>query len=202
MLKLTYAAIKSVDPSILVITAGLSPTGVADGHAQPDDQYLQWMFNAGLSGNYDVLGLNANAEAPDPTADPGSTPGFNDASFYFRRVEQLRAIQEQNGDAAKPVWLMEFGWDSDTIHPDRAWYAVSEDQKAQNILTAMQYARANWPWMGVMTLWAMPDPTWGPDREEYWWGVSNSDGSLRPALDQIQVAAQQGLLPGQTTVAS
>lgn len=194
LLKLTYAAVKSVDPSMLVITAGLSPTGVYDGTAAPDDQYLQWMYNAGLSGNYDVLGVNANAQVADPAAAPGSVDGFADPSFYFRRVEQLRAIQEQNGDTL-PVWLMEFGWTSDLLHPDRAWYAVSEEQKGASILAALQYARANWPWMGVMTLWGMPDPTWTADREEYWWMVSNPDGTDRPALADLLAAARANLLP-------
>ena len=91
LLQLTYATVKAVDPGIQVITAGLSPTGISDGTAAPDDQYLQWMYSAGLSGNYDVLGLNANAQVADPTAAPGSVDGFADGSFYFRRVEQMRA---------------------------------------------------------------------------------------------------------------
>ena len=86
--------------------------------------------------------------------------GFPDGSFYFRRVEQLRAIEEYNGDT-KPVWLMEYGWTSDPVHADRAWYAVSQQQAAANILAAMRYARSNWPWMGVMTLWGCPTRT-GP----------------------------------------
>jgi hypothetical protein len=194
MLSLSYAAIKSVDPSIMVVSAGLSPTGAYDGSAAPDDQFLQWMYDAGLSGHYDMLGLNANAQVADPTAAPGSVPGFADGSFYFRRVEQLRAIEEHNGDV-NPVWLMEYGWTSDAVHPDRAWYAVSEAQKGANILTAMQFARANWPWLGVMTLWGMPDPSWTADREEYWWMVSNPDGSDRPALDDLISAAQHNSLP-------
>ena len=28
-----------------------------------------------------------------------------------------------------------------------------------------------------MTLWTLPDPSWGPEREEYWWAVANPDGS-------------------------
>ena len=194
LLQLTYAAVKSVDPSIQVVTAGLSPTGGYDGTVAPDNLYLQWMYDAGLRGSYDVLGVNANAQVSDPTAAPGSVPGFDDGSFYFRRVEQMRAIEEQNGDT-RPVWLMEFGWTSDPVHADRAWYAVSEQQKSANILAAMQYARANWPWMGVMTLWGMPDPTWTPDREEYWWMVSNPDGTDRPAMTDLISAAHAGLLP-------
>jgi hypothetical protein len=105
--------------------------------------------------------------------------GFADGSFYFRRVEQLRAIEEANGDF-NPVWLMEYGWTSDPVHSDRSWYAVGEAQKSTNILAAMRYARANWQWLGVMTLWGMPDPNWTPDRGEDWWMVSNPDGTARP----------------------
>jgi polysaccharide biosynthesis protein PslG len=194
MLSLSYAAIKSVDPNIMVVTAGLSPTGDYDASAAPDDQFLQWMYNDGLSGNYDILGLNANAQVADPTAAPGSVPGFADGSFYFRRVEQMRAIEERNGDV-NPVWLVEYGWTSDAVHADRSWYAVTEDRKGANILAAMRYARENWPWLGVMTLWGMPDPSWTPDREEYWWMVSNPDGTDRPALDDLISAAQSNTLP-------
>ncbi len=195
MLKAAYRTIKSVDPSILVVTAGLSPTGWDDDTARPDDRFLQWMFDAGLSGNYDVLGLHGNGQAPDPTAEPGSIEGFGDASFYFRRIEQLRAIQEANGDADKPVWLLEFGWTSDPLHPQYSWFAVSEEQKAANIISAIQYARTNWPWLQLMTLWTLPDPTWGPDREEYWWAIADTNGTPRPALDQIIDLAQSGQLP-------
>jgi polysaccharide biosynthesis protein PslG len=194
MLKLSYIAVKSVDPTIQVVTAGLSPTGDYDGTAAPDDQFLQWMFDAGMSGYFDVLGLNANAQVAEPTAIPGSIAGLTDGSFYFRRVEQMRAIQEHNG-SFNQAWLMEFGWTTDTVHTDRLWYSVTEDQKSASILGAMRYARANWPWLGVMTLWGMPDPNWTSEREEYWWMVSNPDGTDRPALQNLIGAAQLNLLP-------
>jgi hypothetical protein len=195
MVKGAYQAIKSVSPTTLVVTAGLSPTGWSDDTARPDDQYLGWMFDAGLSGNYDILGLHGNSQASDPTAAPGSLPGMTDGSFYFRRVEQLRQVQEARGDANKPVWLLEFGWTSDTIHPSYAWFAVSEEQKAQNIMAAFKYARANWPWLGTMFVWTMPDPSWNKDREEYWWAVADGDGTPRAALKTILAAAQSKQLP-------
>jgi hypothetical protein len=194
MLKLSYVAVKTADSTIQVVTAGLSPTGDYDGTAAPDDQFLQWMFDAGMNGYFDVLGLNANAQVADPSAAPGSIAGLADGSFYFRRAEQMRAIEEHNG-SFNQAWLMEFGWTTDTVHPERSWYAISEEQKSASILGAMRYARANWPWMGVMTLWGMPDPSWTPDREEYWWMVSNPDGTNRPALQNLISAAQANLLP-------
>ena len=81
---------------------------------------MQWMFDAGLKGgvNYDVLGAHGNTQAPvvDAVANPPSLPAFGDASFYFRRIEQLRDVQVKNGDADRQIWLLEFGWTADKIH--------------------------------------------------------------------------------------
>jgi hypothetical protein len=188
LLGAAYSAAKAADPSVTVITAGLSPTGVTDGHSADDAQYLQWLYDAGLKGKYDVLGAHGNVQAPEVDAPVNSLPNFPHASFYFRRIEQLRDLMVKNGDADKRMWLLEFGWTADTQHPNYAWFAVSEDKKGANILKALQYARQHWqPWIGVMTLWTLPDPSWTPDREEYWWAITNTDGTARPAyLDLLQ----------------
>ena len=46
-----------------------------------------------------------------------------------------------------------------------------------------------------MVLWNLPDPNWGRDREEYWWGIANPDGTARPALDRLLAARRDGRLP-------
>ena len=50
LLKAAYQASKAVDPSIIIISAGLSPTGWSDETARPDDLYLNWMYEAGAEG--------------------------------------------------------------------------------------------------------------------------------------------------------
>jgi hypothetical protein len=45
-----------------------------------------------------------------------------------------------------------------------------------------------------MTLWTLSDPTWTPDREEYWWAITNPDGSARLALSAIRSARSSGAL--------
>ncbi|HEY1295101.1 MAG TPA: hypothetical protein VGJ60_18645 [Chloroflexota bacterium] len=194
-----YTAAKAADPSVTVITAGLSPTGVSDGHSEDDVQYLQWLFDAGLRGHYDVLGAHGNTQAPEVDVAPGSLKDFPHGSFYFRRVEQLRDVMVRNGDADKRVWLLEFGWTADTLHPNYAWFAVTEDKKGTNIIKALQYAREKWqPWIGVMTLWTLPDPGWTSDREEYWWAITNADGSPRAAYTDLLQARHGGVLAGIT----
>jgi hypothetical protein len=94
------------------------------------------------------------------------------------------------------MWLTEWGWTSDKIHPDFAWFAVDENKKASNIVEAFRFARANWtPWIGVMALWTLPDPTWDASREEYWWAITNPDGTPRPAYTAIRDARANGTLP-------
>jgi hypothetical protein len=196
LLRLAYAAAKAADPGITVVTAGLSPTGWNDDTARPDDVYLQWLYEAGMKGHYDVLGAHANSQHPQPEAAPGSDPKFPHPSFYFRRVEELREVMVKNGDADKQVWLLEFGWTSDKVHPDYAWYAIPEDQKGENLVRAFQYAARNWsPWIGVMTVWTLPDPTWNEKREEYWWAITEPNGSPREAYRELTRARQKGLLP-------
>jgi len=94
LLKDAYEGAKEADPNVTVVTAGLSPTGNNDGHAQPDDVYLDWLFRDGLIGNYDVLGAHGAGYGNAPDVAPVPQGNYTHPSFFFRRVEQLRAIQE------------------------------------------------------------------------------------------------------------
>jgi polysaccharide biosynthesis protein PslG len=190
-----YRVAHTANPSIVIVSAGLSPTGVQTESARDDAEYLQWLYDAGLKGgvNFDALGAHGNTQAPEVEVPLNSLPTFPHESFYFRRVEQLREIMVKNGDAARQIWLLEFGWTADKVNPNYAWFAVTEEKKAQNILKAYEYAKKNWtPWIGVMTLWTLADPTWNEKREEFWWAITNPDGTPRPAFTAIKNARAAG----------
>jgi hypothetical protein len=201
MLKLAYEAAKSVDPQMTIITAGLTPTGTQnEAIAQPDDVYLQWMYDAGAAAYFDVLGAHGAGYRAPPSMGPDevaadSTYGGH-ASFSFRRVEHLRDVMVRNGDQDKQVWLLEFGWTSDEVHPAYAWHRVTEEQKAEYIVGAYQWARQNWsPWIGVMALWNLAAPGWSRTNEEYWWAITEPDGRPRPAYQRILDARRSAVLP-------
>jgi polysaccharide biosynthesis protein PslG len=196
LLRQTYTLVKQMDPTKIVVSAGLSPTGTNDGTAMPDDVYLTWLYENGLREYSDAVGMHAPGYGSHPEAELNSNPGFPHPSFYFRRVEQLRNIMVLNGDAAKQAWILEFGWTTDPIHPDRTFYAVTAEQQADYLVRGFRYAYDNWrPWIGPMFVWNIPDPQWTPDFEQYWWGITEPDGNKRPAHDAIRDARRSGYLP-------
>jgi hypothetical protein len=46
-----------------------------------------------------------------------------------------------------------------------------------------------------MVLWNMPAPDWTDQREEYWWSITNPDGTTRPAYDLLLRERNAGRLP-------
>jgi hypothetical protein len=206
LLKLTYQYIKQMSPGTLVVSAGLSPTGTNDGTAQPDDVYLGWLYEEGLAQWADVIGMHGAGFGSPPDAVPGSNPVLPGPWNYFRRVEQLQGIKAAYGDAAKPVWLLEFGWPANEAnvdgvpvanpHPEYNFYAVTPQQQANYIVQAYQYAQTNWSgWIGVMFIWNIADPTWTPAHEQFFWSITNPSGSTRLAYDRLAAARASGELP-------
>lgn len=176
-------AIRAVDPSAILISAGLSPTGGPMPIAMPDDQYLDAMYQANFQQYVDVVGVHAPGFAP-PDYGPDDAANDGNARWAsFRRIEDLRKIMLRYDDAERQMAVLEFGYTTDTNNADYAWFAVSEDLQAQYIVEAYAYAAENWrPWVGLMSLIYLPDPQWTPDDEEWWWAVITSDGRPRPAF--------------------
>jgi polysaccharide biosynthesis protein PslG len=200
LLKASYAAIKAADPQAVVVSAGMSPTTENDQHAMPDLQYIQQMYAAGARGSFDMLGVHAAGYKAEPCADPGvvaQSPDLtnNDPSptdlkriYAFRHVEDVRSLMLQAGDSDKQMAVLEMGYTTD-VRPGSpyAWFAVDRDQQGRNLVAAFECARQNWqPWMGFMTVIYIPDPAWTQQDEQYWWSITNPDGSPRPAYTALK----------------
>ncbi len=179
------AAIRAADPDAVIISAGLAPTGTCCDVARPDDLYLQEMYDAGFQQYVDVVGVHAPGfSAPEVSPDAAEAQGIP-RFFTFRRVEDLRLIMVRNGDAARQMAILEMGWNVDVggQHPDYSWYAVDEQTQADYLVRAYAYAAEHWrPWVGLMTLIYLSDPAWGPENEQYWWGIITPPGTVRPAF--------------------
>lgn len=192
LLKICYLAIKAADPEAIVISAGLAPTGTGMPVAMPDGEFLEKMYATGAGDYFDVLGLNAPGYKAPPEASPEegeSVPEYGGGRwFVFRHVEDMRAIMVAQGDEDKQVAILELGWTTDELNPDYAWHAVSEQQQADYLVGAYEYAREHWqPWIGLMVTIYLADYDWTPEaNEQWWWSITLPDGAPRPAYHALQ----------------
>jgi hypothetical protein len=42
--------------------------------------------------------------------------------------------------------------------------------------------------MGAMTVLSIANPAWTEAEEQYWWSITNPDGSVRPAYEALKGA--------------
>lgn len=209
MMQKGYNATKEGDPGAWVIFGALSPTETNDINvALPDTEFLRQLYsieNGEIRKYFDAMGMHPGGQLNPPDTlwpnQPGPGPEWQKSpEFYFRRIEQLRQIMEQNGESKKQVWLTEFGWSSDSNPQEGYEYAKlnSEAQQAQYIQRAYQKAQAEYPWMGVMALWNLnfslptvtnPRPN-GKNDEKLGFAILRRDGTKRPAFAAYQALAK------------
>ncbi|MDX1523257.1 MAG: beta-galactosidase [Anaerolineae bacterium] len=203
LLKIGYQAVKAADPQAVVISAGLAPTTQTNAEAIPDTYFIQGMYDAGAAPYYDALGVHAAGYKSPPETDLetiAATPELNNFDsgpkelrrvYGFRHVEDMRAIMVENGDEAKKVVVLELGWSIDP-RPDSPyhWHAVTKQQQDKYLQRAYAYAAEHWqPWIGVMSVIYIADPTWTLDDEQTYWSV------VYPGYPQLNTApAYYGLL--------
>lgn len=174
LLKPCSEAIRAADPDAKIISAGLAPTGTYDALAHPDDIFLDAMYRSGFQQYIDAVGVHAPGYGQPPEYGPDDAERDGRHRFMsFRRVEDLRKIMIQYGDAARQMAILEIGWTTDPINPDYAWQRVTEEQQAEYIRGAYEYAAQHWrPWVGLMSAIYLPKPVWTENDEEYWWSIT------------------------------
>lgn len=149
LLRIAYQRAKQADPSAVILSAPLAQTLERGPRNLDELDYLQEMYEAGARDYFDILFANAYGFDRPPTDPPD--PGVLD----FGRLFLLRQVMERNGDAGKPVWINEFGWNAspeDFPAKKLLWRRVSEQQQARYTVQGIELAR-RLPWVGVVNIW-------------------------------------------------
>lgn len=188
MLKTAYEYAKQADPNIIVLAAPLATTNETlqfQGNLN-EAQYLQEMYEAGAKDYFDTMSANAYGKEFPPEDEPSRE------KLNFRRVELLRKVMEDNGDANKAVWFNEYGWNASPpdMSPDQLpWGRVTPEQQADYIVRGIRYAREHWPWAGVFTIWYLRQVGDIPrTASEYYFGLVDPDFVPMPAYYAVQTA--------------
>lgn len=175
LLQTCATAIREVDPTAIIVSAGISPTGTRTHEAMPDDEYLWRLYQVdGFRDSFDVLGLHAPGWHLPPETSPEEAIEQGYLAWQtFRHVERMRALMVASDDATRQVAITEMGWTMDS-RPDSiySWMAVTPEQQADYLARAYAYAAENWrPWVGLMVTIYLPDPAWTEADEQWWWAI-------------------------------
>jgi hypothetical protein len=187
-----YASARQADPNVYVLSAPLALTTERSERALVETDFLEQMYQNGARECFDILSANAFGFGWPPE-DPPSPDKLN-----FARLIYQREVMVRNGDAGKPVWLNEFGWNAspEGFSPDwYVWQRVSEPNQADFTLRALQQARSNWEWLGVLNIWYFRQVgTIGPDRSDYYFRMVDVDFTPRLVYHALkEQAATQGV---------
>jgi hypothetical protein len=154
LLREVYDSAHAANPNVVVMAGALAPTLEPEGSAagMNDLTYLKRMYQAGAAAHFDALAAHAYGR----TSPPGTPP--DPETINFRRVELLRELMTAYGDAAKPIYVTEAGWND---HP-RWTGAVSPAQRIEYTIGAYEWAHQQWPWCECVAMWAFryPAPTY------------------------------------------
>lgn len=196
LLKAGYRGAKAGYSEAYIVFGGLTPTGVNDPTIAIDDAlYLQQIYdyNGGEVKNYyDALGAHpgSNNNSPDQIwpDNPGPDGWSDHRSFYFRRIEDIRAVMVANGEADKPIWITEFGWTTENRAAGYEYGAfISEAIQALYLRRAFEIARTEWPWVTAMYVWNLNFAVVVPETDEKApWGVLYDDWSPRPSYEALK----------------
>lgn len=185
----TYAALKRVDPEIVVIDGALAPTVELSGRNLNDFIYLQRMYDAGAGACFDIHSMQGYGLNSGPT-DQRMRP----TDVNFARNLYIRDIMVANGDAHKPIWISEAAWspvDEPDVPGDIIGFGnygrVTEEQAARYMPLAYERARREWPWIGVANYWFFKLPS-DHDRNQafYYFRMVEPDFTPLPVYETMR----------------
>ena len=201
LLKVAYENAKAIDPNVYILSAPLAITlgeSISPNSSQyrnmNDLQFLEEMYAAGAKAYFDIMSANAFGLGSPPDDPP------NPGTLNFQRVLLERAVMEKFDDAAKPIWILEYGWNAapDSIPDSRLiWGRVSEEQQAQYTVRGIDLARTNWEWAGVFSIWFFRQVgDIPPGNPEYYFRMVDADFAPRPVYFSVTAATKPQRVAG------
>jgi hypothetical protein len=177
---------KSVDPNVVILSAPMAMTTENSDRAMDELSFWRSLFELGVGAHFDIV--SANAYGLDrPFDDPASLNALN-----IRRVELLHALVESH-DPNKAIWLNEYGWNAapDDFPSDQLiWSRVSDAEQAAWTVEGIQFARAQWPWFGVASIWYFRQVgDISPQRPEYYFRMVDLEFTPRDVYWQVETYA-------------
>jgi hypothetical protein len=161
MLDPTYIQIKAQDPTVIVLSAGLSPAVTGGGIYSPVD-WITSIYANGHGNSFDGGAMHPYCwfGLPGDGLDNGWTAMVN-----------MRAIMVSNGDSAKGIWATECGAPTNQ---------VTETFQATTATQAVAVGKT-YPWLRQLLWYSVQDLGTDSAQDYLWYGLIRYDGSNKPS---------------------
>ncbi len=152
-----YAALKTVDPDIVVISGAIAPTIALDKNRDLSDLvFLQALYDHGGGQCFDALAAQGYGLRSGP-----SDRRLRATSVNVARHVYYRDIMVRNGDARKPIWLSEAAWNATLdaeLPPEQIslygnYGNVTQEQAARYMPLLYERVQREWTWVGNVMYW-------------------------------------------------
>ena len=186
LLREGYIQVKTADPTSCILTAGLAPNSESGPLNLNEVDFLQSLYAVGAGDYFDIVAVKPygfDTGPDDRRADLGI--------LNFSRAQLVREVMVSSGDENKAVWAVEFGWNA--LPPDwqgqpSIWGQVSEEEQARYTAAAIEQARDEWPWMGVLAV-AHFQPDAPPDDPHRGFALVDEQWKPRPVYQSLRELA-------------
>jgi hypothetical protein len=188
LLKLTYSAIKSVDPTADVITGGTAPEETTRGASgetvsiSPVD-FLAGIYRDGGGGSFDAVGAH-------PYTFPEMPGGSNPDSAWAQldaTATSMHSLMVAHGDGSKLIWGTEFG-----AHTDPTGQGFVDEAEQAAILTRGYELWSSYSWAGPLIWFSYQDIGVNPAMRDDFFGLTQADGAPKPAYFAFKALAGAG----------
>lgn len=130
-LKIAYTNAKNIYPNCIIVSGGILSdlSGVS---------YLTEMYQSGVSGYMDVIGLHPYVDGVSP-----EEPNRDSSGHSFWELPNVLQVMTAYGDGEKSIWITEFGYNT----PGENDYAgdgltVTEQQQSEYLISALSMSES------------------------------------------------------------
>ena len=104
LLRSAYPAIKAVQPGDVVVTGGMVGNNM---------DFLAALYANGAQGSFDAVGVHTDTACLTSGPDAYYRDERGRVGRYtFSAYREVYAVMADHGDAAKPIWMTEMGWNT------------------------------------------------------------------------------------------
>lgn len=168
MLKVAYLAAKQANPNCKIISAGL---------AGNDVPFLQAMYNAGVKGYFDLLGVHPYSGERSPYDDSGET------RWNFGGMAEMKKVMDNNGDTGKHISASEFGWATGSFYQ-----GITEAQQGDYVKKAYERLINEFPYVDNLMVYNARNNGTDPNHNQDNFGLMRQDFSAKPAYNAYKSA--------------